>query len=70
MKTLKPVLVAFLLVLVIVVVFQNTDTVETKLLFTTIAMPSALLLLLTLLVGVVFGIVLGVTMPRRPKRKE
>jgi uncharacterized integral membrane protein len=51
--------VALLLVLTIVVVLQNTETVETKLLFMTIAMPRALLLLITLASGVVIGLVLG-----------
>jgi putative membrane protein len=44
-------------VLTIVVVVQNTQTVETKLLFITLTMPRAVLLFVTLLIGFVLGVV-------------
>ena len=39
----------------IVLIAQNTEPVETQLVFVTVTMPRAALLLVTLLVGVVFG---------------
>ena len=44
-------------VLVVIVLLQNTQAVETRLLFVTVTMPRALLLLLTLVVGIVVGLV-------------
>ena len=55
MERIKSVLMAVLLVLVIIVVLQNTQEVETKILFATITMPRALLLFLTLGSGIVIG---------------
>ena len=48
-----------LAVFVVVVVLQNTDTVTTRILWVSVAMPRVLLLLTTLLVGVVIGILVG-----------
>jgi uncharacterized integral membrane protein len=45
-----------LLVLAVVVVIQNTASVETKILFTSISMPRALLLSLAALIGYVIGV--------------
>ncbi len=59
MRSAKNVLVAALLILTIVVVMQNQEAVETKILFATITMPRALLLLITLAAGVVVGLLLG-----------
>lgn len=68
MKSFKHWAVAVLLVIVIIVVFQNTDAVETKLLFATITMPRALLLILTLLIGVIAGLLLGTRLAHRSKK--
>ncbi|MFT5284643.1 MAG: putative integral membrane protein [Planctomycetota bacterium] len=67
MKSLKTYGVAVLLVLVVIVVFQNTETVETKLLFATLSLPRALLLISTLLVGIVIGLVLATRLPGKSK---
>lgn len=56
MSRFKLIIAAIIALLAIVVVIQNTQTVETKLLFVTVSMPRALLLLVTLLVGFVLGI--------------
>jgi uncharacterized integral membrane protein len=40
-------------------VVQNTETVATRLLFATIEMPRALLLFITLAIGVVIGLIVG-----------
>ena len=57
--TAKNILIAALLILTVIVVLQNTEAVETKLLFATITMPRALLLLITLASGTVIGLLLG-----------
>ena len=67
MKSIKSILVGALVVLALVVVLQNTESVETKLLFATLVMPLALLLLVTLLVGVAIGVVLGMKWARKSR---
>jgi len=48
---------AFVLaVLAIILVLQNTETVDTKFLFVTVTMPRAALLALTMLIGIAVGI--------------
>ena len=54
-------------VLMAIVIAQNTAVVETKILFMTIAMPRAALLGVTLLSGVVVGIVLTLNWGRKRK---
>lgn len=48
-----------LLLLIGVVVFQNTEQVETRILFAKIVMPRAVLLAVTALLGFLFGILVG-----------
>lgn len=55
MKKLKMIVAIVLSILVLIVVLQNTKSVETKLLFVTISMPRALLLFLTFLFGYIAG---------------
>ncbi len=52
----KMIIVATLALVVLIVVLQNTESVETRLLFTTITMPRAALLFGTLLVGFAMGV--------------
>ncbi|MCA8922802.1 MAG: DUF1049 domain-containing protein, partial [Planctomycetes bacterium] len=56
---LKLGLAGVLAVLMIVLVLQNTEVVQTRLLFMTVEMPRAALLLVTLLVGVVIGMIVA-----------
>jgi putative membrane protein len=59
-----------LAVLSLIVILQNTAPVETKILFMTITMPRAGLLAVTLLIGVVSGILLTLGWSaKRTKRK-
>jgi uncharacterized integral membrane protein len=44
-----------LLVLVLIVIFQNTGTAPTHLLFVTISMPRIVLLFVTLMIGIITG---------------
>ena len=59
-----------LVAITITVVLQNTQPVETRLLFVTVTMPRAALLGITLLIGIAVGILvsLGLT-ARRSKDK-
>jgi len=67
MKSIKNFAAATLLILLIIVVFQNSETVETKLLFATLTMPRALLLFIALSVGVVVGLIMGAKLAKPPK---
>lgn len=49
-------MVAVVAVLSIVLVFQNTESVETKIFLATVAMPRAVLLAVTFVLGVVVGL--------------
>ena len=56
MSKAKILIAAALAILVLIVVLQNTQTVETKLLFFTVTMPRAALLFGTLIVGFAIGV--------------
>jgi uncharacterized integral membrane protein len=53
---LKIVGIAVIALVVVVVVLQNTQDVETKLLFTTVTMPNAALLFGTFVIGFAIGV--------------
>ena len=57
MKRVKLIVAAVILALVVIVLVQNRVVVDAKLLFTTVPIPLALLLLATLLVGIVGGFI-------------
>ena len=59
MDKVKIVLVAVVALLVLIVVLQNTESVETTLLFVKVTMPRAALLFGTLLVGFALGALTG-----------
>ena len=58
-----------LILLVLIVVFQNTDPVATHFLFFTFTMARAALLAITFLVGAVAGILLSVALAKRKPKK-
>ena len=55
MVKVKIILVAFVLIGSLIVILQNTQAVETKLLFMTISMPRALLLIIVFVAGFITG---------------
>jgi uncharacterized integral membrane protein len=57
MKKFKITLIIIISVLALIVFLQNTETVQTKLLFASVTMPRALLLLLTFLMGFITGLI-------------
>lgn len=63
--------IALLAVLVLIVVLQNTESVETKILFMTMTMPRAALLFGALTVGFLLGIfTAGKVLGRKSEGKE
>ena len=59
MGKMRNIIIILLLVLAIIVILQNTQAVETKILFVTVTMPRALLLMVTFLVGLAVGFILS-----------
>ncbi|MFC1604608.1 LapA family protein [Planctomycetota bacterium] len=57
MKKAKIIIILIISLLALVVFLQNTETVETRLLFATIAMPRVLLLILTIITGFIVGLI-------------
>ena len=57
MNKFKLIVAVVILLLVVIVFLQNTEAVETKLLFLTITMPRVLLLVVTFIVGFVGGLI-------------
>ena len=56
MNKLKLVAIAAISLVVLIVVLQNTQAVETNLLFLTVTMPNAALLFGTLIIGFAIGV--------------
>lgn len=67
---LKIIGVAILALLVLVIVLQNTEAVETKLLFVSVSMPRAALLFGTLIVGFALGVVCAAWFTSGKKRTK
>jgi putative membrane protein len=61
MKRTKTIAFLVLAVLAVIILLQNTQTMETRILFVTISMPRALLLFVTLMVGFGLGILVALT---------
>ncbi len=57
-----------LVALTVVVIFQNTEEVQTNFLFISFTMPRAALLLLTFLVGAAVGVLVAFIRPWRKKK--
>ena len=53
-----------LILLLLIIVLQNTSPVETKLLFITITMPRAALLGITMLIGIASGMLLALSLSK------
>jgi len=62
---MKNIVLAVLASLALIVVLQNTETVETRILWMSFRMPRALLLLVAVLVGVIVGLLVGERQKRR-----
>jgi uncharacterized integral membrane protein len=65
MVKVKTVAIIVLALLALVLVVQNTETIETRLLFFTLRMPRAALLLITLAVGFSLGVIVSLVLSGR-----
>ena len=62
MKRMKLIGALMAILLIVIVILQNTQPVATRFLFFTITMPNAVLVGLSLLVGVAAGILIALTL--------
>jgi uncharacterized integral membrane protein len=69
MSKIKVVTIAVLALVAVVVVLQNTQAVETKVLFLTLTMPNAALLFGTLIVGFTIGVLTAGHIVSNAKRR-
>jgi uncharacterized integral membrane protein len=70
MKKAKIILIAVISLLALIIFLQNTQTVETRILFMKVSMSRALLLILTFLMGFAAGIVTTTYIMRKPAAAE
>ena len=66
MKKMKLIVIAILAILAAIIILQNVETVDTKILFLTISMPRAILLAVTWVIGLACGLLI----PLKAKKKE
>ena len=66
-RTLKLIVIVVLTVLAVVIVLQNTESVETRVLFFSFQLPRAVLLAATLALGFIVGVLVQLrTLARKP----
>ncbi len=70
MRKLRLIVALILALLILVVVLQNTEAVETQLLFATVTMPRALLLLTSVSVGFALGVLVALIWMRPGTRRD
>lgn len=58
------------ILLSLIVILQNTQTVETRFLFITVTLPNAALLGITLLIGIVLGILVALSLTSAKRKSE
>jgi uncharacterized membrane protein YciS (DUF1049 family) len=69
MKKVKMIIVLVISLIAVTVFFQNTEIVETRLLFAKIAMPRFLLLISTFIMGFIVGLITMSYFQRRSRKK-
>jgi len=69
MKKAKMIIVLFVSLIAVIVFFQNTEIVKTRLLFAEIAMPRSLLLTSTFITGFLVGLITASYFLRRPHKR-
>jgi uncharacterized integral membrane protein len=69
MNKLKLVVIAVITLFTVIVVLQNTQAVETKLLFLTVTLPNAALLFGTLIIGFAIGVLTAGHIVSNAKRR-
>jgi len=67
MARLKLIAAFTAILLIVIVILQNTQPVETRFLLITITMPNALLIGFTLLIGIAVGIIAALALSTKQK---
>ena len=70
MNRFKMISIAILALLGVIIILQNTEPVETKLLFLSITMPRAILLMGNTLIGFALGILVSFFFQRKEQAKK
>ena len=70
MKKIKLIGSLTLLILFLVIIMQNTEVVDTNILFVTVSMPRAALLGITMLIGIIVGVGLAFFMGKDSSKNE
>ncbi|MFZ2146722.1 MAG: LapA family protein [Sedimentisphaerales bacterium] len=70
MKKAKLIVIIVIFILAFIIFLQNTESVETRLLFTKVTMPRALLLISTFLIGFVAGTITTGMLFRKSGKKK
>jgi len=70
MKKAKLIAIIVISILVFIIFLQNTESVETKILFMQVSMPRAILLILTFIVGFVAGTITTSMLLRKSEKKK
>ena len=70
MKKAKIIIILVISLLALVVSLQNTEAVETKVLFASITMPRVLLLILTFITGFIVGLITASQVMGKPKKAK
>ena len=70
MKKVKLIAIVVISVLAFIIFLQNTESVETKILFMKVAMPRAILLISMFLVGFVSGLITTSLLLRKSEKKK
>jgi len=65
MVKVKVIVLLVLLIIAFVIVLQNTEAVETKLIFATVTMPRALLLFTTTIIGFAAGVLVALSLSKK-----
>jgi putative membrane protein len=70
MERFKLTSIAVLVVLGVIIILQNTQPVETRILFMTITMPRAILLMGTTLIGFALGVLVSFLFQKKEKKGQ
>ena len=70
MKKVKLIAIVVISILAFIIFLQNTESVETRILFMKVAMPRAILLISTFLVGFVAGLITTSMLLRKSGKKK
>ena len=70
MSRFKMICIAVLTILGVIIILQNTEQVETKILFLSISMPRAILLMGTTLIGFALGILVSFFFQRKDRSSK